>query len=67
MEIYYATMFEDIRYERSLIFYLGLSDSHILKRSKFTDKKNSIIKNLAIQKLDRQKIRKTQLAVSLIE
>ena len=37
MEAYFATMFEDVRLERSLILLLSLTDSDILKQSKFTD------------------------------
>ena len=37
MEAYFATMFEDIRHERSLMLLLSLTDPDILKQSKFTD------------------------------
>ena len=51
MEQYFATMFEDVRHERSLILLLSLTDSDILKQSKFTDHEINIIKNLALEKL----------------
>ena len=35
MEESFATMFEDVRHERSLIFLQSLTDSDILKQSKF--------------------------------
>ena len=37
MEQYFATMFEDVRHERSLILLLSLTDRDILRQSKFTD------------------------------
>ena len=47
MEQYFAVMFEDVRYERSLILLLSLTDSNIMRQSKFTDHEIDIIKNLA--------------------
>ena len=35
METYFATMFEDVRHERSLILLLSLTDPDILKQSNF--------------------------------
>ena len=37
MDQYFATIFEDIRHERSLILFLSLVEPDILKQSKFTD------------------------------
>ena len=67
MEAYFATMFEDIRHERSLILLLSLTDPDILQQSKFTDDEINIIKNIALEKLHRQKILKEYHAVSLLE
>ena len=67
MEAYFATMFEDVRHERSLILLLSLTDPDILKQSKFTDDEINIIKNLALEKLHRQRILKEYHAVSLLE
>ena len=67
MEAYFATMFEDVRHERSLILLLPLTDSDILKQSKFTDDEINITKNLALEKLHRQRILKEFHAVSLLE
>ena len=67
MESYFAMMFEDIRHERSLILLLSLTDPDILKQSKFTDDEINIIKNLALEKLHRQRILKEYHAVSLLE
>ena len=44
MEAYFNTFFEDIRYERSLILLLSLTETDILKQSKFTDHEIEIIK-----------------------
>ena len=63
MEAYFATMFEDVRHEGSLILLPSLTDPDILKRSKFTDDEI----NIALEKLHRQRILKKYQAVSLLE
>ena len=55
MEQYFNTIFEDIRYERSLILLLSLVKPNILKQSKFNDHEIDIIKNIALEKLHRQR------------
>ena len=67
MEAYFNTIFEDIRHERSLILLLSLTEPDILKQSKFTDHEIEIIKNLALEKLHRQKILKEVVAMDLLE
>ena len=67
MEQYFNTIFEDIRHERSLILLLSLVEPDILKRSKFTDHEIEIIKNLALEKLHRQRILKEVVAMDLLE
>ena len=67
MEQYFNTIFEDIRYERSLNLLLSLVEPSILKQSKFTDHEIEIIKNLALEKLHRQRILKEHIAMDLIE
>ena len=37
MEAYFNTIFEDIRYERSLVLLLSIVEPDILKPSTFTD------------------------------
>ena len=58
MEVYFSNLFEDVRHERSLILLLSLTDPDILKQSKFTDDEIEIIKNIALEKLHRQRILK---------
>ena len=67
MEQYFATIFEDIRHERSLILFLSLTDSDILKQSKFADDEINIIKNIALEKLHRQRILKEVAAMDLLK
>ena len=67
MEQYFKTIFEDIRHERSLILLLSLVEPSILKQSKFTDHEIEIIKNLALEKLHRQRILKEHIALDLLE
>ena len=67
MEAYFNTIFEDIRHERSLILLLSLTEPDILKQSKFTDHEIEIIKNLALEKIFRQKNLKEIVALDLLE
>ena len=67
MEAYFNNIFEDIRYERSLILILSLVEPDILKQSKFTDHEIDIIKNIALEKLHRQRNLKEIVALDLLE
>ena len=67
MEQNFPNLFEGVRYERSLILLLSLTDRDILKQSKFTDDEIIIIKNLALEKLHRQRILKEHIAMDLLE
>ena len=67
MEIYFATIFEDVRHERSPFLLLRLVEPDILKQSKFTDYEIGIIKNIALKKLHRQRIPKESIALVLLE
>ena len=67
MESYFMNLFEDIRYERSLILLLSLVEPDILKQSKFTDHEINIIKDIALEKIHRQRILKETKALDLLE
>ena len=67
MEQYFNTIFEDIRYERSIVLVLSIVEPNILKQSKFTDHENEIIKNIALEKLHRQRILKEVVAMDLLD
>ena len=67
MENYFANLFENIYYERSLMLLLSLREPDILKQSKFTDDEIEIIKSLALEKLYRQRILKEHVAMNLLE
>ena len=67
MEAYFNTIFEDVRHERSLILLLNLVEPSILKQSKLTDHEIDIIKNIALEKLHRQKNLKEIVALDLLE
>ena len=58
MEAYFSTMFEDVRHERSLVLPLSLPNPDILRQSKFTHYEIKLIKNLALEKLHRQRLLK---------
>ena len=58
MEAYFSDLFEDVRQERSLILLLSLTDPDILKHCNFTDDERNLKKNLALEKLHRQKFPK---------
>ena len=67
MEQYFNIIFEDIRYERCLVLILSLLEPDILKQSKFTDHEVSIIKDIALEKIFRQKNLKEIVALNLLE
>ena len=67
METYFNTIFEDVRHERRLILLLSLVEPSILKQSNFTDHEIETIKNLALEKLHRQRILKEHIAMDLLE
>ena len=67
MEAYFTIIFEDVRHELSLNLLLSLVEPDILKQSKFTDHETNIIKNLALEKLQRQRVLKEELAIALFE
>ena len=67
MEGYFASIFEDVRQERSLFLLLLLTDPNILSQSKFTEHEMKIMKNLALEKLHRQRILKGEIANALFE
>ena len=67
MEQYFSKLFEDIRHERSLILLLSLTDSDILKQSKFTDNEIEIIRKIALEKLHRQRILKEVAVMDFLE
>ena len=55
MEQNFNTNFEDIRYERALILSLSIVEPDILRQSKFTDSEVSKIKDIALEKICRQR------------
>ena len=55
MEAYFATKFEVVSYERSLILLLSPTDPDILRQGNFTDNEASVFKNFALEKLHRQR------------
>ena len=67
MEAYFSNLFEDIRHERSLILLLALTDPDVLKQSKFTNDEIEIIRNIALEKLHRQRILKEHIAMDISE
>ena len=67
MQTYFATIFEDVSQERSLILLMSLVEPDILKQSIFTDHEIEIIKNIALEKLHRQRILMEVAAMDLLE
>ena len=67
MEHYFATIFEVVRHEQSLVLLLSLVEPDILKQSKFTDHETDIFKKIAPEKLHRQRILKETIALDLLE
>ena len=68
MEAYFKTIFEDVRHEGSLVFFLlSLVEPDILEQSKFTDNEVNIIKDTALEKIFRQLNLKEIVALDLLE
>ena len=67
MEAYFNTIFENVRHEKIPILLLSLVEPDILKGNKFFDDEINIIKNHALEKLDRQRIIKEHIAMDLLE
>ena len=67
MEQYFATIFEHVWHERSLILLLSLTDPDILRQSKFLDHEIDITKNIALEKLHKQRNLKETNVLDLIE
>ena len=67
MEAYFSNLFEDIRYERSLVLFLSITEPDILKGSRFTDDEINFIKNFALEILHRQKCLQEYFALQLLE
>ena len=65
MEEYFATLFEDVRHERSVNLLLSLVEPDILKQVKFTDHEKDRNKKIAPEKLHRQRILKATVALDL--
>ena len=57
MKAYFWNLFEDIRYERSIILQ-SLVEPDLIKQSKNTDDETNNIKDLALDKIHRQRILK---------
>ena len=67
MEAYFSNLFEKIYYERSITLLLSLTEPDILRQSKFTDQEFAILKNIALEKLHRQRNLKEIDALDLLE
>ena len=67
MKKYFATLFDDVRHERSLIILLSLTDEGILKQTGFTNREIHLIKSLAVEKLHRYRTLKEYVALQLID
>ena len=67
METYFNAIFEDVRQERSLILLLSIVEPDILRQSKFLDHEIEVIKNIAFEKLHRQRNLKEIIAFELLE
>ena len=68
MENYFATSFEDVGHEWSLLLLLSsLLDEGILKQTGFTGFDMNIIKNLALVKLHGQKTMKEHVALKILD
>ena len=65
MEAYFDSLFDDVSHELSLILLLSKAD--ILGKSRFSDHEIEIIKNIALEKLHRQRNLKEVIALEFLE
>ena len=67
MEAFFSNLLEDIRHERSIIILLSIVEPDILRRSKFLDLELDNIKNITLEKLQRQTNLKEIIALELLQ
>ena len=67
MEQNFDSIFEDVRHERSLMLLLSIVEPDIFRQKKFLDHEIEIIKNIALEKLHRQRNPKEIVASELLE
>ena len=67
MEVYFATIFRDIRHQRCLLLLLSLVECNIIKQGKLLDLEIGIIKKIALEKIHRQRNLKEIIALELLE
>ena len=67
MEAYISNLFEDVRQERSLILLLSIVEPEKLRQSKILDHEMEFIKNIALEKLHKQRNLKEIIALELLE
>ena len=67
MEAYVKTIFEDVRRERSPMILLSLVEPDIFRQRRFLDHEIEINKNIAPEKLHRQRNLKEIIALKLLE
>ena len=67
MDNYFSNLFQIIYYERLIKLVLSLTDPDILRESKFTNHEIDIMKNLAPEKVRRQRTLKEYIALDQLE
>ena len=67
MEAYFESIFGEVRHERSLILLLSIVEPDISRQSRFLDHEIEIIKNIALEKLHRQRNLKEVIALEFLE
>ena len=63
----FLTLFENVRFERMLILALSLTDEGILNQVGFTENEIKIIKDIALQKVHRQRSLKKYKAIEILD
>ena len=66
MEAYFDSIFGDVRHERLLIILLSIIEPDILRQSKFLEHEIEVTKNIALEKLHRQRNLKEIIALELL-
>ena len=64
---YVSTLFQNVRHERSVILLLSSLDEGILRQAGIADHELNVIKDLALEKLHRQKALKHFVALQSLD
>ena len=63
---FFLTLFEDVRFERTFVLDLSLTDEGILNQVGFTENEIKIVKDIVLHKVHRQRSLKEYKAIEFL-